>query len=190
MGIDANLFVGMPQFLKCPVCLDVLEDPAMTLCGHTCCFFCWYSAACRSLLSPKMMSCPLCRKQYNAPILLGYSTFINRTLDRVLVNNYIAREMINDSMTQCHWSGWSKNIKYSEKERHASECPIFSKCSLRYTPIRTPIPTIRVWRVDVSTAVESRRGCSICERGFDNYSEFRRHMDSAHLTGVDDNHRK
>lgn len=183
MGLDSDIFVGVPKILKCPICLDVLDDPATALCGHTCCFFCWYTVACKSSQVPKMMNCPLCRKHYNAPTLLGYSTFINRTLGKTLVNNYVAREMINDSLTQCHWPGCSKGIKYSEKDRHSTECPMFSNL-VRYTP-RENLPTIRVGRVQVNTSVESTRGCPTCERGFENYPAFRSHMESMHLTGVD-----
>ena len=186
MGIDSDVFVNIHESLKCPVCLDVLDDPATALCGHTCCYFCWYTIACKSTLSPKLMDCPICRRQYSVPALSGYSIFIIRSSGQSLVNNFIARQIIDDSLTKCQWSGCNKTIKYSERDRHSFECPIMSTPMVRYLPRTRETRTIRIGRSHIEVNIESTRVCPTCQTGFETYSEFRQHVDAAHRTTDED----
>lgn len=180
MGIDSDSFVSIHESLKCPVCLDVLEDPAIAQCGHTCCYFCWYNIARGSDESPKRFDCPLCRKEYSAPGMPGFSIFI--ILTDTLVNNFIAKQIIDDAFTKCHWPGCLKNIKYSERDRHFSECRLRSVPKVRYIP---RAPTVRIGHRSVNAPMDTR-GCQVCTNGFETYQHFRQHFMTIHDASEED----
>jgi hypothetical protein len=181
MGIDSDIFVNIHESLKCPVCLDVLEDPAIAQCGHTCCYFCWYSIARGSNESPRKFDCPLCRKDYEAPGMPGFSIFI--ILTESLINNLIAKQIIDDSLTKCHWPGCRKNIKYSERDRHFSECRLRTIPKVRYIP---RLPSVRIGHQVVNLVNLDTRGCQVCERGFETKIQCRQHMMNIHAVNEDD----
>ena len=174
MGIDCDIFLNIPECLKCPVCLDVMDDPATALCGHSCCYFCWFSIAMTSERSPKDMSCPICRKRYSAPSMRSFSTFIILMSGGRLISNLIAKQIIDDSLTKCHWPGCSKNIKYGERDRHFDECPNATIPRIRYLPsISNQDQSEGERNIDI-------HGCPLCEEGFENIGRFRQHLYEDH----------
>ena len=174
MGIDSEVFLDIHESLKCPVCLDVMDDPATALCGHSCCYFCWFSIAMKSELSPKEMACPICRKHYSAPAMRSFSTFIILMSGGPLINNLIAKQIIDDSLTKCHWPGCHENIKYSERDRHFEECVHAIIPRIRYLPsISSEDSTPRERNIDI-------HGCPLCEEGFECIVRFRQHLHEDH----------
>lgn len=173
MGLDADSFIDIHESLKCPICLDVLDDPATAKCGHTCCYYCWYRLAASSGTTPRTMDCPICREEYTAPSQRGFSTFVILMGGKKLINNYIAKSIIDDSLTRCHWPGCTKDIKFRDRDRHTTEC------RHRSIPILRPGLTTRIGRRLVSLSIDTI-DCPRCSEGFETWTEFNHHMFTVH----------
>ncbi|XP_051940587.1 E3 ubiquitin/ISG15 ligase TRIM25-like isoform X1 [Hippocampus zosterae] len=74
MAHHANISVTESQF-RCPICLDVLQDPVSIPCGHTYCMACidgyWDSAE-----PPAHFSCPQCREAFSPRPVLRRNTVL------------------------------------------------------------------------------------------------------------------
>ncbi|XP_077425889.1 E3 ubiquitin/ISG15 ligase TRIM25-like [Vanacampus margaritifer] len=72
--LHANISVTESQF-RCPICLDVLEDPVSIPCGHTYCMACingyWDQAE-----PPAHFSCPQCREAFSPRPVLRRNTVL------------------------------------------------------------------------------------------------------------------
>ncbi|XP_049576589.1 E3 ubiquitin/ISG15 ligase TRIM25-like isoform X2 [Syngnathus scovelli] len=70
----ANISVTESQF-RCPICLDVLQDPVSIPCGHTYCMACingyWDQAE-----PPAHFSCPQCREAFSPRPVLRRNTML------------------------------------------------------------------------------------------------------------------
>lgn len=176
MGIDYEVFTDIHASLKCPVCLDVLDDPATAHCGHTCCYSCWFSIGRSSLETPKQVTCPMCRRKYHAQGILSFSSFIILMTGGPLFSNLIAKQLIDDSKTKCHWPGCKENIKYSERKRHSTECKHATLPKLRY---------LRTVRAEEEIVVQTCPmiefgGCEECNLGFMSTAILRDHLIAVH----------
>ncbi|XP_057700420.1 E3 ubiquitin/ISG15 ligase TRIM25-like [Corythoichthys intestinalis] len=74
MAHHANISVTESQF-RCPICLDVLQDPVSIPCGHTYCMACingyWDQAE-----PPEHFSCPQCREAFSPRPVLRRNTVL------------------------------------------------------------------------------------------------------------------
>lgn len=71
-----------PDEFVCPVCLEVLRDPATLPCGHTYCLLCiqkhWDKGAYKNVFS-----CPQCRQTFNPRPSLSRSTVLAEALEKL-----------------------------------------------------------------------------------------------------------
>lgn len=176
MGIDCEVFTDIHSSLKCPVCLDVFDDPATAHCGHTCCYSCWYSIGRSSVEFPKQVTCPLCRRKYHAQGMHSFSSFIILMTGGPLISNMIAKQLIDDSNTKCHWPGCKKDVKYIERASHTTHCNKATQPKIRY---------LRTVRADEEIFVQTCPmidfgGCEECHLGFESIGALRDHLIAAH----------
>ncbi|XP_061770661.1 E3 ubiquitin/ISG15 ligase TRIM25-like [Nerophis ophidion] len=77
---QANISVTESQF-RCPICLDMLKDPASIPCGHTYCMRCindyWDRA------EPGQLSCPQCRESFSPRPVLRRNTVLAEVVDKL-----------------------------------------------------------------------------------------------------------
>ena len=122
MGIDSKIFVNISEHLICPVCLDVFDDPTTALCGHTCCYSCWYSLGKQSLATPKEIKCPSCRQCFQALGLISFSTFIVQMTGKTMIHNYTIKNIIDNWLTACPRSGCQEVVSFSLRDAHYADC--------------------------------------------------------------------
>ncbi|XP_029925662.1 E3 ubiquitin/ISG15 ligase TRIM25-like isoform X1 [Myripristis murdjan] len=77
---QANISVTESQF-KCPICLDILNDPVSIPCGHTYCMACindyWDQA------DSGQFSCPQCRETFSPRPVLRRNTVLAEVVDKL-----------------------------------------------------------------------------------------------------------
>lgn len=182
MGIDRSIFDNISQNLICSVCLDVLEDPATALCGHTCCYSCWYMIAKVSRRSPKEVSCPMCRDTFGVGNVNSYSSFVWMTEGRKLIKSRIIKEIINESLTNCHWAGCKIKIKYSEREQHIHRCLTVPELRTRIVPAPREAHGVDDNQSDTETSSHSldsyreMHWCTTCGRGYSSQAMLNLHV--------------
>lgn len=98
MGIDINTFNGgQYELFKCPVCLDVLEDPVTTdPCDHL---------FCKSCFNPGR--CPICR------VNVSRTKPINRVLNQIY-------ELLT---LKCSFNGCREVVTIGNRKSHEQKCP-------------------------------------------------------------------
>ncbi|XP_046719057.1 E3 ubiquitin/ISG15 ligase TRIM25-like isoform X2 [Silurus meridionalis] len=78
---EASISVDRDQF-SCPVCLDLLQDPVTTLCGHNFCKLCinhfWDQEAQR-----KVFSCPQCRETFTPRPVLQKNNMLAEMVEKL-----------------------------------------------------------------------------------------------------------
>ncbi|XP_076142909.1 uncharacterized protein LOC143125387 [Alosa pseudoharengus] len=72
------------QDFKCPICLDLLEDPITIPCGHNYCQGCiWEYRVINNDL--ETVNCPQCRKSFTSIPFLGKNILLAETVDRLRI---------------------------------------------------------------------------------------------------------
>lgn len=188
MGIDTGIFVRFHEALRCPVCLDVLEEPATSICGHTCCYKCWYTIAMYSDSSPPQITCPICRDRYEIGHFEEFSTFVALASGAVLIINLIAKHIIDDSPTKCIWPDCGARISYSNRKDHIAECiddyrstiPSYYRAS--YGAMVNGVDDETEIVVGLDNPLVTRIKWCRCGLGFDTKDRLDEHINNAHNT--------
>uniref|UniRef100_A0A3B3IEW6 E3 ubiquitin/ISG15 ligase TRIM25-like n=1 Tax=Oryzias latipes TaxID=8090 RepID=A0A3B3IEW6_ORYLA len=76
----ANISVAESQF-KCPICLDLLQEPVSILCGHTYCMLCINNYWDQS--EPTRYQCPQCRETFSPRPVLRRNTVLAEVLEKL-----------------------------------------------------------------------------------------------------------
>jgi hypothetical protein len=193
MGIDVKIFIEISSHLLCPVCLDVFDDAATSLCGHTCCYSCWYSIAKSSPNTPKDLICPLCRESYYITGLESFSTFIFATLSRTLISNIIIKKMVEDWLTKCPRSGCGEEIAYSNRHNHYSNCldslDLGQLDTIHYLPTPDFLSPFDMMNEDSDddfpyTEFFLVKWCQSCGIGFSEEERFDQHVEEVHTIEI------
>ncbi|XP_029942562.1 E3 ubiquitin/ISG15 ligase TRIM25-like isoform X1 [Salarias fasciatus] len=83
---QANISVTESQF-RCPICLDILKDPASIPCGHTYCMACisdyWDQA------EGAHFSCPQCREAFSPRPVLRRNTVLAEVVDKLKLSEMV-----------------------------------------------------------------------------------------------------
>ena len=129
MGLDANEFAVKVEEFICGICLDVLEIPVSTPCGHT---------FCRQCLTESLesnASCPIDRKKLSHSDLVSVQV-LTQLLDNLPVkckfhgngcNETFPRNRLNSHVTSCKYNpdvytecekGCAMTIKGSDRQHH------------------------------------------------------------------------
>ncbi|XP_061626673.1 tripartite motif-containing protein 16-like isoform X2 [Phyllopteryx taeniolatus] len=91
MAHHANISVTESQF-RCPICLDVLQDPVSIPCGHTYCMACingyWDQAE-----PPAHFSCPQCREAFSPRPVLRRNTVLAEVVAKLKPREAFASEL-------------------------------------------------------------------------------------------------
>lgn len=70
-----------PEAFSCPICLEILRDPATLPCGHTYCLLCirthWDQAA------AKGCECPQCRQRFQPRPVLARSNVLMEAMEKL-----------------------------------------------------------------------------------------------------------
>lgn len=163
----------MNPHLVCPVCLDVLDDPAMAPCGHNCCMNCWYlaSRAGPARAINHSMTCPVCRQQIQSMPIGSFALFTClANITQSLKKNLLITQIIDDWPTKCHWDGCTTQIRYCDRDNHFRECPH------KLIPRITFVPSCDV----IYTYGQENFWCDQCNIHFNAYQEFRNHVYGDH----------
>jgi hypothetical protein len=180
MGIDRTIFENVSEHLICPVCLDVLDDPATGLCGHTCCYSCWFMIASVEHTSPVEISCPLCRQKYDIPDAQTHSSFIWSTNGKLFVRARIIKDIIGDLVTKCHWSGCKVKEKYSDRAKHLENCLRSNQLRpIRYLP-RQEFRELLANELEQNASSRRIYWCDRCDAGFDDRRILQLHVNDVH----------
>lgn len=87
-----------PEDFSCPVCLEILHDPATLPCGHTYCLQCiqrhWDKASAKG-----QFSCPQCRQVFKPRPSLGRNNMLMEAMKKLGVGEQDSS--ISTSLTQC-----------------------------------------------------------------------------------------
>lgn len=71
-----------PEAFSCPICLEILRDPATLPCGHTYCLVCirthWDQAAAKG-----SCECPQCRQRFNPRPVLARSNVLMEAMEKL-----------------------------------------------------------------------------------------------------------
>ncbi|KAM9468680.1 finTRIM family, member 86 isoform 1-T1 [Clarias gariepinus] len=82
---------------SCPVCLEILSDPATIPCGHTYCLQCiqkhWDKAAAKG-----KFSCPQCRQMFNPRPTLGRNNMLMELMKKLRVGELDNSSPVNPSL--------------------------------------------------------------------------------------------
>ena len=101
---EERIIGGVPAGLKCPVCLEVLNQPYIAICQHVCCKDCWENV----LESDMQDRCPICR---------------DHTSVEELVPSRRDADWLESLTVTCEFKcGWQGRI--SEHRSHVERCPI------------------------------------------------------------------
>ncbi|KAL0173447.1 hypothetical protein M9458_029415, partial [Cirrhinus mrigala] len=75
-----------PEAFACPICLDILKDPATLPCGHSYCLLCiqkhWDRSATKS-----SYECPQCRQHFNPRPVLARSNVLMEALEKLRLSS-------------------------------------------------------------------------------------------------------
>ncbi|GAA5837046.1 hypothetical protein JCM5353_006659 [Sporobolomyces roseus] len=114
MGLDTELFIGgdIPEYLMCPICLEVLEDPQqMCTSQHVACDACLSKYFGNDINQKK--PCPVCRQFFSWQSLVS-----SQILERALMTLKV--KCVNSG--ECSWTG-----AYKDCEDHSKKSCRFAK---------------------------------------------------------------
>lgn len=84
---QANISVTESQF-KCPICLDILNDPVSIPCGHTYCMVCMNSYWDQAESGP--YSCPQCRETFSPRPVLRRNTVLAEVVEKLKLTDALS----------------------------------------------------------------------------------------------------
>lgn len=84
---QANISVTESQF-RCPVCLDILNDPVSIPCGHTYCMVCMNSYWDQAESGP--YSCPQCRETFSPRPVLRRNTVLAEVVEKLKLTDALS----------------------------------------------------------------------------------------------------
>ncbi|XP_031417757.1 E3 ubiquitin/ISG15 ligase TRIM25-like isoform X2 [Clupea harengus] len=84
---QANISVTESQF-RCPICLDILNDPVSIPCGHTYCMLCMNSYWDQAVSGP--YSCPQCRETFSPRPVLRRNTVLAEVVEKLKLTDALS----------------------------------------------------------------------------------------------------
>ncbi|KAI2656598.1 E3 ubiquitin/ISG15 ligase TRIM25 [Labeo rohita] len=109
-----------PEAFACPICLDILKDPATLPCGHSYCLLCiqkhWDRTATKS-----SYECPQCRQQFNPRPVLARSNVLMEALEKLR----LSRQDGPDSSVSVHPEAPSSSDQAGSSVAPASQTGLY-----------------------------------------------------------------